>query len=139
MNMNTNTNSKKKKKKKKKRSLKSAYAGMQNIIPYHWKKPLDNILDLVELPKGLERLMNGIKSQPYNKSHHHVKINRTQLKNIHTFGRGSISSSIESRFTNTTMKPPVQTPIQSPSTFIFQGNPVFFFNECLCPSFSTAF
>ena len=47
--------------------------------------------------KGLERLVNGIKSQPYNKSHHHVKINRTQLKNIHTFGRGSISSSIESR------------------------------------------
>ena len=49
MNMNTNTNSKKK---KKKRSLKSTYAGMQNIIPYHWKKPLDNIFDVLELPKG---------------------------------------------------------------------------------------
>ena len=50
MNMNTNTNSKKKKKKK--RSLKSAYAGMQDIIPYQWIKRLDNIFDVVELPKG---------------------------------------------------------------------------------------
>ena len=47
MNMNTNTNSK-----KKKRSLKSAYAGMQNIIPYQWIERLDNIFDVVELPKG---------------------------------------------------------------------------------------